>query len=609
MKRALMVLLLGCVLQSGYGQEFLAKAKVALGAKDTAAAIAGFEQALKAGQKPAEANYYLGAIALSRGSLPNAIRYLEEAVRIDDENVDALRKLGEAYMVNKNIPAALPHLRRAIKLAPKNGAAIAAYGRALLAVDSVDAAIIQLTRAKEFTPNDPMIYEGLGDAYGKQGVVVMVVSNYQKAIELEPRNVERRIKLARVYEKDRKYTEAVREFEEIIKLDSTNAGSHMQKGNILLRAKMYKQAVSPLRTLTQLQPKSVEGSVLLTKALSGAGDYPEVIKEAKRSLKLDSTNTDVWRMLAEAHIEVKDYTEGLSAYEALKRRNAFKPEDQAKYGLALARLGRDDEALKSLLEAVAMDSTNCDAFFSLGSIYMKKRDYEKASEMFEKRISCDPKSLSLPTYLNAAASYMQTKNYPRVRELLTRVIEVKPDFLQARLWLARYYTQVDSLDNARAEYDEVLRQIGSNTDKYKKEAAEAYYLLGMYHFRKQSYGSAVESFRKASGFGYEDPGLRLTWGQAVMQTLDRTGNPEDNAKKIEESIRLFRKVIDLDPNNAQGHLWLAQALIQSRVEAQDEKNKQIREDACGELRKVLKIEPKNEDAKKAMERIGCPGAK
>jgi tetratricopeptide (TPR) repeat protein len=383
----------------------------------------------------------------------------------------------------------------------------------------------------------------------------------------------------------------------------------MQKGNILLRAKMYKQAVSPLRTLTQLQPKSVEGSVLLTKALSGAGDYVEVIKEAKRSLKMDSTNTDVWRMLGNAHVEVKEFAEGLAAYEALKRRNAFKPEDQAQYGLALARLGRDDEALKSLLDAIAMDSTNCDAYFSLGSIYMKKRDYEKASEMFEKRISCDTRTLSLPTYLNAAASYMQIKNYPRVRELLTRVIEVKPDFLQARLWLARYYTQVDSLDNAKAEYDEVLREIGSNTDKYKKEAAEAHYLLGMYWFRKQAYGSAVESFRKASGFGYEDPGLRLTWGQAVMQTLDRTGTPEDNAKKIEESIRLFRKVIDLDPTNAQGHLWLAQALIQSRVEGEDEKNKQLRDDACGELRKVLKTEPKNEDAKKAMERIGCQGAK
>jgi tetratricopeptide (TPR) repeat protein len=135
----------------------------------------------------------------------------------------------------------------------------------------------------------------------------------------------------------------------------------------------------------------------------------------------------------------------------------------------------------------------------------------------------------------------------------------------------------------RSEYDEVLKQIGTNTDKYKREAAEAHYLLGMYYFRKQQFGSAAESFRRSSSLGYEDASIRLTWGQAVLQTLDRLGDPEANAVKIQESIRHFRRVIDLEPGNAQGHLWLAQGLIQSRKEGDDKRNKEIQEEACGEL--------------------------
>ena len=66
----------------------------------------------------------------------------------------------------------------------------------------------------------------------------------------------------------------MKQFDEIIKLDSTNADAYRQKGNIYVRAKMYKQAVAPLRTFTELRPKyRSEGSVLYTKALSGAGDY------------------------------------------------------------------------------------------------------------------------------------------------------------------------------------------------------------------------------------------------------------------------------------------------------------------------------------------------
>ena len=106
------------------------------------------------------------------------------------------------------------------------------------------------------------------------------------------------------------------------------------------------------------------------------------MKEAKRSLKLDSANVDVWRLLAQSQVETKEYADALASYEALKRRKAFKPEDQGKYGLSLFRLGRDDEALKSLLEAVAMDSTNCDAYFSLGS------DLHEEAGLCNKRRRC-----------------------------------------------------------------------------------------------------------------------------------------------------------------------------------------------------------------------------
>jgi tetratricopeptide (TPR) repeat protein len=609
MKRTIVVLLLGCVVSFGYGQDFITKAKVALGSKDTATAITNFEAALKAVQKPGDANYYLGIIKFSRSQFAEAKKYFDESVRIDDENIESLRFLGECELKLGNPLGAITHFRRVMKLAPKSNVVAASYGKALLAADSIDSAILQLTRAKETTPDDASLYEALGDAFAKQNVVPMVVMNYQKAIDLEPAKTDRRVKLARIYEKNRQYTDAVKQFDEIIKLDSTNADAYVQKGNIYLRAKMFKQSVPALKTYTQLKPKSVEGSVLYVKALAGASDDPEVVKEAKRSLKLDSSNVDIWRMLAQSQVETKEFSDALASYEALKRRKAFKAEDQAKYGLALFRLGRDEEALKSLTEAVTTDSTNCDAYFSLGSIYMKKKEYDKAAAMFDKRIACDPKSMSLAAYLNDAASHMQTKNFPRVRELLVTAIEKRPDYLPARLWLARYYTQVDSLDFAKAEYDSVLKQIGPNVDKYKTEAGEAHYLLGMYYFRKQAFGQAVESFRRASSLGREDASLRLTQGQAVMQTLDPTGDPADNDAKIQECIRLFRRTIELESGNAQAHLWLAQGLIRARKEGDDDVNRKLQEEACSELRKVLKLDPRNEDAKKTMERIGCAVAK
>jgi tetratricopeptide (TPR) repeat protein len=618
MKRAILSVLLVWCVQTGFAQEFLAKAKVALGARDTTTALTALNLAVKNGQKAAEAHYYLGLIALNRGQIHEGLAHLEESVKLDDESIDVCRTLGEAYVSAGNYQLALKHLHRATKLAAKIPAAQppinAAYGKALLGVDSVDKAIAELSKAKEGMPNDPTLYEALAEAYGKQNVVPLVVMNYQKAIELEPKNVERRMKLARVFEKDRKYSDAVKQADEIIALDSTNADAYLQKASIYVRAgstaktrgeaaKYFREALPALKTFTRLRPASLDGSVLNAKALFGAGDYAGLIPEAKRSLKLDSSNTDLWHMLVKAQVETGAYADAIASFEALKRRKAFKPEDQADFGLAMEKLGRYDEALASLLDAVRMDSTNCDAFNSIGVIYMRKKDWLNAGVMFEKRVACDPRALG--AYLNGAMSFMQVKEWPRARTMLMQLTSAKPDYIQGRLWLARYYTFVDSLEMAKAEYDEVLKLISQSPEKFKKEAGETHFMIGQYYFRRQAYGSTIESMRRASSLGYDDGSLHLTWGQALLQTLDRTRPQEENAKTIDDAISHFRRAVAVDPNNDATHLWLGQGLILSRVEGNDAVNKKILEEACGEFKKTVRLNPGNADAKKSMERVGC----
>jgi len=591
---------------SGAAQDLMGKAKGSLTARDTAAAISGFQDALKANQKPAEAGYYLGAIAFAQGRTDDAIRFLEASVKNDDENVAALKTLGDAYMLKKDLPNALIAYRRAEKLARKDPAILSAYGLALVAADSVDNAIRTLTLAKEYDDKNVEVYRGLAAAYAKQGVAPLAVMNYQKAIELEPKNLETRMTLAHLFEKQRQYNEAVREYEGVIAVDSTYAQAYLDKGEILVLAKLYPRAVPPLRQYVALNPKGVEGSQFLAKALFGAEDFPEAAKEAKLSIELDSSNVEIWRIYAHSLAETKDNAGAIAAFGGLQRRDAFKAEDQGKYGIALYGLGREDEALNALLAAVEADSTNCDPFFSLGSLYMKKQEYDKAAQMFEKRITCDPRSLS--AYINASASYMQVKNFQRAHELLTKALSMKPDFLLGRLWLGRVLSLMDSLDQAKAQYDEVLLQAQSDPAKYKKEIGEAQYMSASYWFQKQQYEKAIDGYRKAQASGYDNADSRFSWGQAVLQTLDPKGDQAENKKRIAEAVSLFRRSVEMNPNNYLSHLWLAQGLVLMRVEGDDEGNRKLTSEACEEYRKVLRLNPGNADAKKGMERISCPGA-
>ncbi|MEW6511585.1 MAG: tetratricopeptide repeat protein [Bacteroidota bacterium] len=589
---------------SAFGQDPFEKGKLALTARDTATALTQFKEAAKTGRRPAESNYYLGSIFLARGKVDEAIGYLRASVDRDNENVQALKVLGEALLRKNDYGNALNQYRRAVKLAPKDVSIAAGYAFTLLAADSIDAAIIQFTRAKEFTPDRADLYDGLGDAYLKQNVLVLAISNYQKALELEPGNIAIHLKLARVFFRNRQYSESVHEYDDILSIDSTHAEALLEKGRIYVLAKQYRNAIGPLQRLVRLNPNSIEGAAFYARALFGVEDFADAAKAAQAALKLDSSNVELWRVRAQALTKTRDWSSALLAFGGLKRRNQMKPEDMADYGASLVGVGREDEAITALTEAIKADSSNCDTYFPLGFIYMKRQDYAGAAAMFEKKISCDPRSLS--AYVNAAACYMQIKNWGRSRELLTRSIELKPDFMQGRLWLGRYFAQVDSLDKAVEQYDEVLKLINANNgDRYKKEAGEAHLQKGQLYFVNKQYERAVDSFRRALGVGSESSGLHLMWGQALLQLLDPKGDDAENKRKKEDAVQHFRKAVQLDAGSAPAHLWLGQGLLLMRQEGDNEGNRRLQEEACAEFAKVLRLDPRNEDAKRSRERIGC----
>ena len=454
MKRLILLLAVTSIVQLSYAQDPFDKAKSALAQRDTNSAITFFKEAVKVGRKTSESNTYLGAFALARHHVDEAIGYCQAAIDRDNENIEAYKVLGYALLEKKDFAGALTQFRRAVKLAPKDISISQGYGTALLAADSVDAAIVQLSRAKETSPNNPALYNLLAEAYLKQNVYVLGESNYQKAIELEPSNIATRAKLARVYYKEKKYVESVKEWEGIVAIDSTLTEPYIEIGRTYLLAKIYRNAVRPLYKLTQLQPKSVEGWSMYARTLFGGDDFADAAKAAQTSLKLDSTSEEIWRVLARSLTKTKDWNGALVGFAGLKRHGKLNAEDLGDYGACLTSVGREDEAIQVLLEAIKADSTNCDVYFPLGFIYMKRHDYEHAAGMFEKRIVCDPRSLS--TYVNGAACYMALKNWPRCRQLLVRSIELKPDYLAGHLYLGRYYAQVDSLDQAVSQYDTVL---------------------------------------------------------------------------------------------------------------------------------------------------------
>jgi tetratricopeptide (TPR) repeat protein len=508
-------------------------------------------------------------------------------------------ELGKQEFKNGNYPKALSIFRDIKVKQKKNAELFFLMGSALVKLDSLDAALIEFTQARELDDQNTAIYVNIGDIYMKQNIAPAAMEQYKKAIELNNGLIEAHIKLAVTFYKMRKYNESVGEYLVAIQLDTTNSALYEDVGKIYILAKQYNKASKMYQKVTELRPKSLEAHVSYMRALFEIKDYANTVIEADQVIKLDSTVVEAYRLKASSYVELKEHQKAEEAFLKLKEKTELNAVDYLNLGKSQNGQDKQELAIKSFEMSLKLDSTLSDAFSDLGALYMKQKMYPESAMMYEKKIAVD--STSLSAYLNASASYVQLKNYERSKQLLQKAIEHRPAYVGSRLRLAQTYALMDSLDQAKSQYDSVLSLIGTQTEKYKNELSEAYNMIGNIYFQKNKYDAAVDILRKAINSGADGAQVRVLIGQALI--LGRGDDPDLNRKRILDAVEHFRKAIKLDPKSVQGHLWLAQGLIFSRLEWEPEAAIELTKEARQEYKKVLQLDPNNVDAKKGLEKI------
>ena len=90
MKRSILIFLAISSLYSlAMAQDFIGKAKVSLSVHDTVNAVQAFKDAVKANQKPGEADYYLGIIAFAQQHMDDAQGFPQPVLQFFGVNLAA----------------------------------------------------------------------------------------------------------------------------------------------------------------------------------------------------------------------------------------------------------------------------------------------------------------------------------------------------------------------------------------------------------------------------------------------------------------------------------------------------------------------------------------
>jgi tetratricopeptide (TPR) repeat protein len=428
-------------------------------------------------------------------------------------------------------------------------AAAQLYGK----VNRFKKALAYLNQAKVINPNDPNIYLTMGDVYIKQNDASNALFNYNQALNKDPKSPLPKIKIGNIYMRVPNLNAARPYFEEAREIDSTFAPVYRSLGELYTLAGRHDLAKQNFYKFLQLSGNNTPAKVRYGNSLYRSKDYDGALTIIKEVLQVDHSRNYLNRLAAYCSFDKKPQDlEGGKTFieEFFKNANAESiiPRDYAYYGRILFKLAKNDsimqnKAFDQLQKAYALDPSDVSLLTDLGTDYYYTRRYADAIRIFKIKAARGLKND--PMIIGKA--YYSMNNLPKSDSTFSKIIADQPDNVQAYLYLARTYSNMDPKNEtglAKPKFQKLIDVTSSDSVKYKQELYEAFSYMGYYNLQNKNYDVARLWYNRLLNL---DP-KNKDWQIKALKSMTLMSYREKN---YIETRSIYQKLLVLDPNNTE----------------------------------------------------------
>ena len=476
----------------------------------------------------------------------------------------ARRMLAMSLLASKEPGRALTTLQPLLDAPSVDSATMGLAGRILVANGDLDRAAEHFAKVVATEPENAMARTRLGVSKLLGGDTSEAFADLEAASNLESDTGHADVIMILAHLRRGELDKAAAAQQQLEAKQPNNPQTHVLKGGILLARKDAAGARAAFEKAVELNPDSVAAAANLARMDIGEGRPDDARKRFEKIVAANPKNV-------EAHLLLADLLPRIGAKPAevlpvLDRAAGANPAALApKLALVRYYLGSND-AKKALLiaqETAAGHASDPQAISMLARAQLAADDHQQAVSSLNKLsdlVSQSPGSL-------VEVSDMQrfAKDRPGAERSLRRALEHKPDMFEAQRRLA-------SLLAEDKRTDEALK-ISTTVQKQRPKAAAGPLLEGQIHAASGNWGQAVQAYRKALELeASAQTAAKLHAAQvlagkaadAAKTAADwlRT-HPKDVVlrsylagralaeRRLDEAEKLFHKVDELSPDNAQ----------------------------------------------------------
>jgi Flp pilus assembly protein TadD/peroxiredoxin len=239
------------------------------------------------------------------------------------------------------------------------------------------------------------------------------------------------------------------------------------------------------------------------------------------------------------------------------------------YGVALFQHGYLDPAAESFKQVIAAQPQNAEAYYNLGTLYLRKDDFAQARGYLEQTIKLRPQYPEAWNNLGMVAA--QQNQLDEAIGNFKQSLALRPDYVTALLNLG-------NIERRQGNTPEAGRLL-NRAAELEPQNAEANYSLGMLYAHQNDVAQATELLQKSVALRPDYPDAINNLGVLYV----RQG-------KNAEAEQQFTTCIRVAPNFDQAYLNLARLYM---LEQEKEKAREI-------LQALLKLQPDHKLAQQAL---------
>jgi tetratricopeptide (TPR) repeat protein len=616
------------------------------GENNLGAALQQMQKAIAADPSRSESYLELALLQL-RSNLPEqAEGNFKKAAELDPKALNAQLALGGFYQERNRLPEAEQQYKHAIEIAPKDPTPREALVRLYMAEGKKAEAEASLKAAKSDLSETSEGYRILGDFYYASGDIDKATEEYASLYKDHPRDLqvkknyvqllilknqmEEATKLndellkanahdvdALIYRGEMRLhrgdaTGAVDSLQTAISNDNGNAVAHYQLGLAFDMQHNDERAESELREAIQLRPDLMDAERALASLELRRGDLAALTQTAQAIITGAPTAPDGYLMRALAEMNREDFS---AAQQDLNKAIGLAPASPTPYvqmGNLYQLQKKYEEAIQSYQQALEKDAASTDAMQGIMNAYLAEKQPDKAIAAARAQIAKSPNTSGFYDLLGTALS--QKKDFSGADAALRKAIALDANNSDAMLKLGQVQVAQGSVDQALALYLQSIKD-------HPREIA-FYILAGEMYESQKKWTDAQGMYQKALEIQPDNPrasnnlaylllqqggnvDLALAMAQTARRGMPDSSNAADTLgwayfqkgvyksaiDMFQESLRLNEKRGANDDPTVHYHLGLAYEKVNQPVQARQQ------------LERVLKINPNNDEARKALSQL------